>query len=99
MSETAMAWDFEHMRTVKEKYEADLLRKANVISVGIGLPIRDGEPVSEPGIVVGVSQKLNAEELAPEDLIPTRLEDVRVWVEEIDQPRAQEPRRFLRRKR
>lgn len=95
MNKAETAWDFEHMRMVKEKYEADLLRKANVVSVGIGLPIREGKAVEEPGIVVGVVQKQSPDELAPEDMIPQRLEGVRVWVEEVGQPRARRQRRSM----
>lgn len=89
MNGTKPVEDFEHMHRVKSKYEAALLCKANVVSVGIGLPIRDGKPVPEPGIVVGVTQKVPPEDLALEDLVPSRLEGVRVWVEEVGQPQAQ----------
>jgi hypothetical protein len=89
MKKTESAWDFEHIRIIKSKYEAVLLRKANVVSVGIGLPIREGKPVAEPGIVVGVTHKCSPEDLAPEDLVPPMLEDVRVWVEEVGLLEAQ----------
>ena len=89
MNKTESPWDFERIRLIKSKYEAVLLRKANVVSVGIGLPIRGGKPVAEPGIVVGVSRKCSANELSPEDLIPHRVEDVRVWVEEVGPLQAQ----------
>jgi hypothetical protein len=89
MNKAASPWDFEHMRTVKDRYEAELLRRANVVSVGIGLPIREGKPVETPGIVVGVTKKFNSQDLAPEDLIPQMLEGVRVWVEEVGGLRAQ----------
>ena len=78
----------EHIRAVRARYEAELLEKENVVSVGIGLPMHEGQPVGEPGIVVSVTRKVAVSELAPEDLIPHELEDVRVWVEEIGQPRA-----------
>jgi hypothetical protein len=89
MSKATDRWDFEHMRSIKEKYEVELLRKANVVSVGIGLPIREGKPVGTPGIVVGVTEKCSPQDLAPEDLIPHMLEDVRVWVEEVGGLKAQ----------
>jgi hypothetical protein len=76
------------LREIKAKYESELLAKANVVAVGIGMPVRDGVPRGEPGIVVSVTHKVHASELAPEDLIPKSLEGVRVWVEEIDLPRA-----------
>ena len=64
------------------------MKKANVVGVGIGAPIRDGRPAGEAGIVVSVTHKVPKEELAAEDLVPKALEDVRVWVEAIGQPRA-----------
>ncbi len=83
-----MAERLEHIRKVKAKHEAELLNKANVLSVGIGYPISEEEMAGEPGIVVSVTHKVSANELEPEDLVPRELDDVRVWVEEIDRPRA-----------
>lgn len=78
----------EHIREVKARYEDELLGKQNVVSVGIGLPLHGGQPAGEPGIIVSVTRKMASSELAPEDLVPQQLEGVRVWVEEIGQPRA-----------
>lgn len=75
-------YDLGRLRQIKEKYEAGLLAKANVVAVGIGIPMRDGRPRGGPAIIVSVTQKVHASELAPEDLVPQMLEGVRVWVEE-----------------
>ncbi|MGC9521564.1 MAG: hypothetical protein ACP5HG_06740 [Anaerolineae bacterium] len=83
-----MAERLDHIRKVKAKYEADLLNKANVVSVGIGYPMSEAAAAKEPGIVVSVTHKVSASELTPEDLVPRELDDVRVWVEEVDRPRA-----------
>lgn len=81
----------EHIRRVMEKHEAELLDKANVVSVGIGLRREPEESDSrEPGIIVSVTRKVAASELASEDLIPQELDDVPVWVEEIGRPHAEE---------
>ncbi len=88
MSQDRRVVDLDHIREVKARYESELLSKANVVSVGIGLPLRDGEPVAEPGIVVSVTHKVKANELAPQDLIPQQLDDVRVWIEAVDRPHA-----------
>ncbi len=81
-------YDLEYLREIKEKHEARLLAKANVVAVGIGIPMRDGKPRGGPAIIVSVTQKVQASELAPEDLVPQTLEGVRVWVEEIARLRA-----------
>ena len=88
MNQSEIRSQIEHIHAVKARYEAALLEKENVVSVGIGFPLREGQPVGEPGIIVSVTRKVAAHELAPEDLIPRQLEGVRVWVEEIGQPRA-----------
>ena len=74
------------IREVKAKYEVSLLKKANVVAVGIGMPTRDGQPTGPPGIIVSVTQKVDAQELDEDDLVPQELEAVPVWVEEIDRP-------------
>ena len=77
-----------HIRKVKAKYETELLKKANVVAVGIGIPIRNGQPAGEVGIIVSVTHKVAAVELAVQDLIPRELEEVRVWVDEVGRPHA-----------
>jgi hypothetical protein len=78
-----------HIQAVKVRYEADLLKKANVIGVGIGLRVRQGRPVGGPGIIVNVTRKVPSDELHPNDRIPNMLEDVSVWVEVVGEIRAQ----------
>jgi hypothetical protein len=80
--------DLEHLRAVKAEYESDLLRKPNVVGVGIGLRHRDGEPSQEPAIVVSVTHKVPSYELAPEDVIPRELEGVPVDVQVVGELRA-----------
>ncbi len=75
-------------RAVKAKYEARLMKKPNVVGVGIGLepPEKDAPP--EPALVVSVTQKIPMEKLRPRDRIPRILEGVRVHVEDIGVPYA-----------
>jgi len=84
------AGDLAHIREVKAKCEAELLKKANVVAVGIGIPIRNGQPAGELGIIVSVTHKVEAMQLAAHDLVPRELEEVRVWVIEIGRPHAGE---------
>jgi len=78
----------EHVRTVKRRHETKLLRKANVVGVGIGL---DDEISDElvPVIIVNVTHKVAWHKLAPEDRVPNELEGVPVEVEAIGHLRAQ----------
>lgn len=70
-----------HLRAVKTAHEADLMRKANVVGVGIGLRRRRGEAPGEPVIVVSVTHKLPLSQLAPDDVIPGELEGAPVDVQ------------------
>jgi hypothetical protein len=79
-----------HIQAVKARYEADLLKKANVVGVGIGLRMRHGRPVGGPALIVNVTHKVSSEELHPEDRIPDMLDGVRVWVEVIGEVKAQQ---------
>jgi hypothetical protein len=91
MDNTPNANSLTQLQAIKARYESDLLAKANVVAVGIGIPMRDGRPRGEPAIIVSVTHKVQASDLRPEDLIPQTLENVRVWVEEIGPLRAHEP--------
>ncbi len=78
-----------HIQAVKVRYEADLLKKANVVGVGIGLRMRQGRPVGGPALIVNVTHKVPLEQLHPTDRIPDMLDGVRVWVEAIGEVKAQ----------
>jgi hypothetical protein len=78
-----------HIQAVKARYEADLLTKANVVGIGIGLRMRDGQPVGGPALIVNVTHKVPLEQLHPDDRIPDMLDGVRVWVEAIGEVKAQ----------
>jgi hypothetical protein len=80
--------EWDRLRAVRAAYEADLMRKANVVGVGIGLRRRKGEPTSEPAIVVSVTQKVPSSQLDPSDVIPSELEGVPVDVQAVGELRA-----------
>ncbi len=80
--------ELERLKTVKEAHEAELLRKPNVVGVGIGLRKRGGEMTNEPVIVVSVTRKLPSAQLAPQDIVPRDLEGFPVDVQEVGKPRA-----------
>ena len=84
MSEEQMT----RIKAVKEAYEGELLQKANVVGVGIGLRERGGEFTQEPAIIVSVTHKVDWRTLDPQDVIPHELEGVPVDVQAIGTPRA-----------
>ena len=80
--------EFERLRAVKALYEDDLMSKANVVGVGIGLRHRGGELTGEPAIVVSVVDKVPPSQLAPDDVIPRELDGIPVDVQIVGKPRA-----------
>ena len=80
--------ELDRLRAVKAVYEADLMRKANVVGVGIGLRQREGKPTGEPAIVVSVTAKAPLSELAPDDVIPSELDGIPVDVQAVGELRA-----------
>jgi hypothetical protein len=73
---------------VKRRHEQELLRKANVLAVGVGYRKRGGQQTPEVCIVVSVKKKLAASNLKPPDLIPASIEGVPVDVVETGEIRA-----------
>jgi hypothetical protein len=73
---------------VKQEHEDGLLKKANVLGVGVGLRQRRGQPTEEVALVVLVTRKRPAAELAPSDLIPPEIDGVPVDVVAVGDVRA-----------
>ncbi len=84
MSEQAV----QHAQDVKRRHEAELLRKANVVAVGIGFRTRGGQPTPEVCIVVSVKTKVPAAQLTRGDLLPASIDGVPVDVVETGAIRA-----------
>jgi len=82
-------WDLEHVRKVKHRYEAELMRKPNVVGVGIGQRRHEGQLTDELSLIVNVTHKVSEDDLAPEDRIPERVENVPVQVQMVGEIRAQ----------
>jgi len=81
-------WELDRLRMVKAAHEADLMRKANVVGVGIGFRQREGESADEPAIVVSVTHKVPFSQLAPSDVIPRELEGIPVDVQVVGELQA-----------
>lgn len=80
---------YEHARKIKEAHQDSLMRKANVVGVGIGFAKRGQQATKQIALVVMVSQKLPREALDPEDILPTEIEGVPVDVQETGTLHAQ----------
>jgi hypothetical protein len=80
--------DLEHIRAVKSVYEVELMSKANVVGVGIGLRQAGGRSTGEAVIVVSVSTKVPGSQLTREDMIPRELDGVPVDVQVVGDLRA-----------
>lgn len=73
---------------VKQAHAAELLDKANVIGVGVGLRSRGGDQTQEVVLVVMVTEKLPLRMLAAEDVIPREIDGVPVDVQAVGEIRA-----------
>ncbi|HEY46716.1 MAG: hypothetical protein AMJ88_08240 [Anaerolineae bacterium SM23_ 63] len=82
--------DLQRALMVKERYGEELMGKANVQGVGIGLHMREGKPTGGLSLVVLVSHKVPKAQLAPEDLIPNEIEGVSVDVQEVGELEVQD---------
>jgi len=68
---------------VKERYAAELLRKANVVGLAVGYKEQGGKKTDVPSLVVMVRKKVPASELGTEDVVPPEIESVTTDVEEV----------------
>ena len=84
-------WDLDYIRAVKHRHEAELMRKPNVVGVGIGQRWREGQPTDELSLIVNVTRKVSEDDLAPEDRIPELVEDVPVQVQTVGEIQAHAP--------
>jgi len=73
---------------VKQAHQEELLGKANVLGVGVGLRQRGGLLGEQVALVVLVRRKLPVSELAADDVIPGEIDGVPVDVQEVGEVRA-----------
>jgi len=78
----------DHAKAVRHRHEKELMAKANVVGVGVGLIRHQGNLSGGVGIVVMVRQKVPRDRLNAEDVIPTEIEGVPVEVQEVGEVRA-----------
>jgi len=78
------------VRVVKNKKNEDaMMRKKNVVGLGIGVKITNGVPTGKPALVTYVTSKKPLETLEEEDVIPELLDGVETDVIEIGMPTVQ----------
>jgi len=82
--------DARYPMLVKAKYESELLSRAHVLGIGVGMRKKDGDYTDDICIVVMVDRKRPLSEIAPQDRIPEELDGVCVDVQEVGQLEAQE---------
>lgn len=82
--------DVARAQEVKRAHEIELLEKANVVGVGVGLRTRQGRQTGEVALVVMVTRKVPRAQLAPEDVVPNEIDGLRVDIQEVGELTAQE---------
>jgi len=83
MSEQDQAAALDQARAVKQAHEQELLSKANVVGVGVGLRKRGNRQTGDVAIVVMVRKKVPAAGLLQQDIIPAEIDGVPVDVQEV----------------
>jgi hypothetical protein len=78
----------DRAEAVKRAYEAELLARANVVGVGIGLRRTDSAHTEQVAVIVLVTRKVPRSQLAPRDVIPSEIEGVPVDVQEVGDIKA-----------
>lgn len=68
--------------TVQKKYGDELMAKANVIGIGVGMAKVKDEMTELPALVVMVTHKIPLVALTHADVVPAWLDAVRVDVQE-----------------
>ncbi|MBN1934216.1 MAG: hypothetical protein JW934_06110 [Anaerolineae bacterium] len=81
--------EMARIRAVKARYERKLMKKQNVVGVGIGFREVGGQVTDQLALSVMVRQKLPLDQLRRRDIIPRELDGVVVDVKEVGTLRAE----------
>jgi hypothetical protein len=73
----------ENAQRVKDAHQGQLMSKANVVGVGVGLRHMGGKRTEDVALVVMVSKKMPAAQLSADDLIPSKIDGIPVDVKEV----------------
>ena len=66
----------DEVTAAKDQYKRELMGKPNVVGVGVGLKIIAGQQTDTPCVIVFVKQKVAAETLSADQLVPEQVADV-----------------------
>jgi hypothetical protein len=77
--------EFDRARRVKRAHENELMKRANVIGVGVGYQKKGQNWTGQVALIILVAKKVPADQLAPTDLLPSSLDGVSVDVQEVGQ--------------
>jgi hypothetical protein len=73
----------EEIRAIKDRHEKNLLKKKNVVGLGIGYKEVEGQETEQLSLVVMVRKKESPLQLDATDLVPCEIEGVPVDVKEV----------------
>ena len=73
----------EEIRAIKDRHEAGLLKKKNVVGLGIGYKEVEGQETGLLSLVVMVRKKESPSQLDATDMVPAEIEGVPVDVKEV----------------
>jgi hypothetical protein len=82
----------EDARAAKTQYKLELMRKPNVVAVGVGYKIGGGQQTETPCVIVFVRRKVAAESLSRDQLVPETVGEVPTDVVESGEIFAQQSR-------
>lgn len=78
----------EKIRKVKDKHEAELMKKTGVVGCAVGYKYVDGQKTDELCIVCYVKEKRPKNQLKKEDIIPSEIDGILTDVVESGSIRA-----------
>ena len=79
----AIGKGIEEIRAIKDRHEAGLLKRKNVVGLGIGYKEVEGQETGLLSLVVMVRKKESPSQLDATDLVPSEIEGVPVDVKEV----------------
>jgi hypothetical protein len=74
---------FTRVEQVQAKYGDLLMSYPNVIGLGVGYAMKNGESTDEPALIVLVAGKLGDDYLDDDDILPHEIDGVRVDVQDM----------------
>lgn len=83
MNTTNELTPYERVRRVKQAHERELLKKPNVVGIGVGFRYQRGQRTDILAVVVMVRHKFPSDELDPNARIPSEIDGVPVDVLEV----------------